>query len=102
MKKFLLMSFLTSSLIYGDNISGAVLAGKGKFVFGQLSEYGSSKYMLNTETGELWNIQRDDANTSILARVYFDCYNLKLGKDAHCSLPVDLIEDEVKIKFGKK
>lgn len=101
MKSIVLIAFLTSLLLYGDDAPGTALSGKGKFVFGQVSTFGSSKFLLNTDTGELWNMQRDDTNTSILVRVYFDCIFKEL-KSAYCSLPVTYQEEEIKIKFGKK
>lgn len=34
----------------------ATLAGSGRFVFGQISDYRRDQYMLDTQTGRLWKI----------------------------------------------
>jgi hypothetical protein len=57
--------------------------------------------MLNTETGELWNIQRDDNNISVLQRIFFSCID-KDYKSQYCFSPVLSKEEDLKIKFGKK
>jgi hypothetical protein len=100
-KSIVLLALLTSLLLYGDDAPGTALSGKGKFVFGQVSSFARGQYMLNTETGELWNIQRDDNNISVLQRIFFSCID-KDYKSQYCFSPVLSKEEDLKIKFGKK
>lgn len=45
----------------------------GRFVFGQISEYRSDQYMLDTQTGRLWRIvMMPDSTTALQPIIYSD------------------------------
>lgn len=60
MKKMIVASLL-ACISYANaqtaNSSGAVLSSStGRFVFGQISDYKSDQFMLDTQTGRVWQI----------------------------------------------
>ncbi|MCK9488590.1 MAG: hypothetical protein M0Q42_04175 [Xanthomonadales bacterium] len=48
----------------------AVLAGEGRYVFGQVNEYNADQYMLDTQSGRLWRlVDTGDGGASVLEAV---------------------------------
>lgn len=64
MKKFIAFLLFASSLFGGQlGVDG------GRFVFGQVSEARRDQYLLDTQTGQLWQILESEDKSPILSPV---------------------------------
>lgn len=89
MKKILL------SLLF----SSTAVAEPGRFQLVQLGEFARNQYLLDTETGDVWNIVNDKDGDKIFQTVPFSCYSddFKLGskgslKSTYCYVAPSPIE----------
>ena len=75
MKKILITTGLilaSLSAFAQQNIQPAVLAAPGgRFVFGQISSFRSDQYMLDTQTGRLWQVVVDTNQVQTLQPVLY-------------------------------
>lgn len=56
-----------------DILSAGVLSsGNGRYVLGQISEFRADRFLLDTETGRVWQIVRTEDNNTVFSRVPFD------------------------------
>lgn len=51
-----------------------MLSGSGRFVFGQISSYRSDQYLIDTETGRVWNLVQDDQKAKVLQPIPFSAF----------------------------
>lgn len=65
----IMLALLCASILSAESIDSLSVSG-GRYVFGQISEYRSDKFILDTKTGAIWSFARDD-NTSGLFPVYY-------------------------------
>ncbi len=72
MKKILL------SLLF----SSTAFAGPGRFQLIQLGELARNQFLLDTETGHVWNIMTSDKGNEVLTPILFACYDAN-NKDGY-------------------
>ena len=92
MKKCLLLCAFFF-LISGVSFAGSLSTDNGRFVFGQISEFRQDQFMLDTETGRLWeviNIKKESGDERVLMQVWY-FYGAEGGNFRH-SLPSDIVE----------
>lgn len=65
----IILALLCASMLSAESISSLSVGG-GRYVFGQISEYRSDKFILDTKTGAIWSFARDE-NTSGLFPVHY-------------------------------
>ena len=67
-------------------LASVVLCGQlssqgGRFVFGQISDYRADQYMLDTQTGRLWQVVQDADSTNRLREIFYVSDSLKITKE---------------------
>lgn len=78
---FLAFSLSTSTLAFGAEPvkvtppqQNTLSAGNGRYVFGQVSEYRRDQYMLDTQTGRLWQMAESkvgESTVNVLQPVFY-------------------------------
>ena len=74
MKKIVLVLalFFAVSIVADTYPTGTALSSTtGRYVFGQISDYQRDKFMLDTKTGALWHVVKDDYNSTLLEPIYY-------------------------------
>lgn len=75
MKKMLLLLLivaLTNSIAQSkENKNRSLSSENGRFVFGQISEYRRDQYLLDTQTGRIWQIIEDSSKVLSLQQILF-------------------------------
>ena len=75
MKKYFLFCvffFLLSGVSFASSLS----SDNGRFVFGQISEFSRDQYMLDTQTGMLWQIVISENKTLSLQPVMYNYFGM--------------------------
>jgi hypothetical protein len=83
MKQKSIMVLLVCAMLYGVNVNAAPVEvippqnkvlgnSSGRFVFGQISDFRSDQFLLDTQTGRLWQIVVDDKKSKSLQIVPFN------------------------------
>lgn len=99
MKKIIILAFIFMSL-YAEQ--KAVLSSpSGKFVLGQISDFRKDQFLLNTQTGEIWQLVIDRNDSLKLSRVLYNCFKKGTYDDAFCVSPVMFREDDNVLKNNK-
>ena len=69
---FFLLLIISSELSAQENQNNQVLSSvNGRFVFGQVSDFRRDQYLLDTQTGRLWQIVETENKQQILQPVLF-------------------------------
>jgi hypothetical protein len=76
MKKLLLLLLIiavTDSIAQlKENKNKNLSSENGRFVFGQISEYRRDQYLLDTQTGRIWQIVADSSKNVSLQQILFE------------------------------
>ena len=64
--------FLTKLVFTDGNNKGNTLSSQsGRYVFGQVSEMARDQYLLDTQTGRMWNIKQSTEGGEVLVPIMF-------------------------------
>ena len=85
MKKIILLSlaflFIATPCLCADfpqTGHGALSSATGRFVFGQISEFRRDQFMLDTQTGQLWQIVEGSDKSRALQPILYDYFGAKV------------------------
>lgn len=69
MKKLVLLVVLVG-IVFGGQLSSQ----GGRFVLGQISNYRADQYLLDTQTGQVWQIAKEEDNSTVLQPIKIISY----------------------------
>lgn len=61
----------------------------GRFVFGQISDYARHQFMLDTKTGELWHLVKDEENREWLQPILYKYGDRNFSSPLQAGTPVN-------------
>ena len=75
MKKIIFLIFVLFLSVGSVSASQTVQVNNGRYIIYQNSQFRGDQFLLDTQTGKVWNLVKDKDGVTVWEQMLFDCYN---------------------------